>query len=199
MARYTGPMTRKSRRLGVDLVGGDQSFGSAPTPRPARPRADQGERIPPAAAGEAEGPVHLRRAGSSSAGTTKRPCASPARPARTCCGSWKPGWTTWCTAPAWPRDPPDGPPAGQPRALHRQRREGRHPQLPGVAVRHRRRPDKSLATRPFQIARETSGTGRSRAGCRSSVSAAHPGAPAAGTGADRRAAAGAAHRRVLLK
>ncbi|PRC52730.1 30S ribosomal protein S4, partial [Mycobacterium sp. ITM-2017-0098] len=25
MARYTGPVTRKSRRLGVDLVGGDQS------------------------------------------------------------------------------------------------------------------------------------------------------------------------------
>ena len=26
MARYTGPMTRKSRRLGVDLVGGDAAF-----------------------------------------------------------------------------------------------------------------------------------------------------------------------------
>ena len=26
MARYTGPMTKKSRRLGVDLVGGDQAY-----------------------------------------------------------------------------------------------------------------------------------------------------------------------------
>ncbi len=32
MARYTGPMTRKSRRLGVDLVGGDQSFEKRPYP-----------------------------------------------------------------------------------------------------------------------------------------------------------------------
>ena len=31
--------------------------------RPARPRADQGKRIPAAAAGEAEGPLHLRRDG----------------------------------------------------------------------------------------------------------------------------------------
>ena len=26
MARYTGPLTKKSRRLGVDLVGGDAAF-----------------------------------------------------------------------------------------------------------------------------------------------------------------------------
>src|SRR6202171_2332933 len=32
MARYTGPATRKSRRLGVDLVGGDQSFDKRPYP-----------------------------------------------------------------------------------------------------------------------------------------------------------------------
>jgi small subunit ribosomal protein S4 len=30
MARYTGPMTRKSRRLGVDLVGGDSPFERRP-------------------------------------------------------------------------------------------------------------------------------------------------------------------------
>ena len=30
MARYTGPMTRKSRRLGVDLVGGDSAFERRP-------------------------------------------------------------------------------------------------------------------------------------------------------------------------
>ncbi|MGZ6880554.1 MAG: 30S ribosomal protein S4, partial [Mycobacteriaceae bacterium] len=32
MARYTGSATRKSRRLGVDLVGGDQSFEKRPYP-----------------------------------------------------------------------------------------------------------------------------------------------------------------------
>ena len=32
MARYTGPMTKKSRRLGVDLVGGDQAFEKRPFP-----------------------------------------------------------------------------------------------------------------------------------------------------------------------
>ena len=30
MARYTGPMTKKSRRLGVDLVGGDAAFERRP-------------------------------------------------------------------------------------------------------------------------------------------------------------------------
>src|SRR5882757_6399661 len=32
MARYTGPMTRKSRRLRTDLVGGDQAFEKRPYP-----------------------------------------------------------------------------------------------------------------------------------------------------------------------
>lgn len=32
MARYTGPATRVSRRLGVDLVGGDKSFERRPYP-----------------------------------------------------------------------------------------------------------------------------------------------------------------------
>ena len=32
MARYTGPITKKSRRLKVDLVGGDKSFDQPPFP-----------------------------------------------------------------------------------------------------------------------------------------------------------------------
>ena len=32
MARYTGPATRKSRRLGVDLIGGDTAFERRPFP-----------------------------------------------------------------------------------------------------------------------------------------------------------------------
>ena len=32
MARYTGPMTKKSRRLGADLIGGDASYERRPYP-----------------------------------------------------------------------------------------------------------------------------------------------------------------------
>jgi small subunit ribosomal protein S4 len=32
MARYTGPVTKKSRRLGVDLVGGDRAYERRPYP-----------------------------------------------------------------------------------------------------------------------------------------------------------------------
>jgi small subunit ribosomal protein S4 len=32
MARYTGPLTKKSRRLGVDLIGGDAAFERRPYP-----------------------------------------------------------------------------------------------------------------------------------------------------------------------
>jgi small subunit ribosomal protein S4 len=32
MARYTGPMTKKSRRLGVDLIGGDAAYERRPYP-----------------------------------------------------------------------------------------------------------------------------------------------------------------------
>jgi small subunit ribosomal protein S4 len=32
MARYTGPATRKSRRLGVDLIGGDHAYEKRPYP-----------------------------------------------------------------------------------------------------------------------------------------------------------------------
>ena len=32
MARYTGPVTRKSRRLRTDLIGGDQAFEKRPYP-----------------------------------------------------------------------------------------------------------------------------------------------------------------------
>ena len=47
MARYTGPMTKKSRRLGVDLVGGDAAYEKRPYPPGQHGRgADQGERVP---------------------------------------------------------------------------------------------------------------------------------------------------------
>src|SRR5690606_41405349 len=48
MARYTGPVTRKSRRLRVDLVGGDQAFERRPYPpgQHGRARIKQSEHLP---------------------------------------------------------------------------------------------------------------------------------------------------------
>ena len=43
MARYTGPITKKSRRLGVDLVGGDKSYERRPYPPGQHGRARQKE------------------------------------------------------------------------------------------------------------------------------------------------------------
>ena len=45
MARYTGPVTRKSRRLRTDLVGGDQAFEKRPYPpgQPGRARIKESE------------------------------------------------------------------------------------------------------------------------------------------------------------
>jgi small subunit ribosomal protein S4 len=45
MARYTGPMTKKSRRLGIDLVGGDKAFERRPYPpgQHGRGRAEESE------------------------------------------------------------------------------------------------------------------------------------------------------------
>jgi hypothetical protein len=102
MARYTGPITRKSRRLGVDLVGGDQSFEKRPYPPGQHGRARIKE-------SEYRQQLQEKQKARFTYGvlekqfrsTTRRPCASPARPARTCCRSWRAVWTTSCTAPVW--------------------------------------------------------------------------------------------------
>lgn len=85
MARYTGPVTRKSRRLRTDLVGGDQAFEKRPYPPGQHGRA----RIK-----ESEYLLQLQEKQkarftygvmeSSSAATTKRPCGSPARRVKNC-------------------------------------------------------------------------------------------------------------------
>ena len=76
---------------------------------------------------------------------------------RTCCRSWRAGWTTSCTAPGWRA------PAGWPAswsATATSRVNGVHVNVPSyrvsqydiIDVR-----DRSLNTVPFQIARETAG------------------------------------------
>jgi len=64
MARYTGPMTRKSRRLKVDLVGGDQAFERRPYPpgQHGRIRIKETEYLLQSQEKQ-KGPLRLRRAG----------------------------------------------------------------------------------------------------------------------------------------
>ena len=71
--------------------------------RRARPRPPEAERVPPPAAREAEGQALLRRAREAvPRSTTRRPRASRASPARTCCGCSSAGSTTCSSGSASP-------------------------------------------------------------------------------------------------
>ncbi|GFG70815.1 hypothetical protein MSEN_25350 [Mycolicibacter senuensis] len=102
MARYTGPATRKSRRLGVDLVGGDQAFEKP---------------YPPGQHGRArikESEYRLQLQEKQKARFTygvmekqfrryyEEAVRRRGKTGENCCASWRAGWTTWSTAPAWP-------------------------------------------------------------------------------------------------
>ena len=164
MARYTGPATKKSRRLRVDLIGGDQAFERRPYPPGQHGRA----RIK-----ESEYRFSCRR--------SRRP-ASPT-------ASWKSSSAIATTEAnrrsgktgdellriletrldnvvyraGIARTRRQGPPAGQPRPLHRQRCEGRRAQLPRQPVRHRRRPAEVAGHHPVPdrqgARRRSSGSG----------------------------------------
>ena len=104
MARYTGPVTRKSRRLGVDLVGGDQSFEKRPYPPGQHGRARIKE-------SEYRQQLQEKQKARFTYGVMEKQFRryyeeanrpSRARPVRTCCASWRAGWTTSCTAPGSP-------------------------------------------------------------------------------------------------
>ena len=169
MARYTGPVTRKSRRLDRPRRR-RQDLRAPPLPaRPARPRADQGERVPAPSCRRSRRPASPTASWrSSSAATTRRPAAAPARPARTCCSILETRLDNVVYRAGLARTRRAGPPAGQPRSLPRQRREGRRPELPGLAVRHHRRSasSRSRPSRSSWRARPPA-TARSRPGCRS--------------------------------
>ena len=109
MARYTGPMTKKSRRLGVDLVGGDKAFEKRPYPPGVHGRGRTKE---------SEYSLQLREKQKArfSYGVLEKQFRKYYEQANRMQGktgdnllrSWSPGWTTWSTAPAWPV------PAGRP-------------------------------------------------------------------------------------
>ena len=116
MARYTGPVCRLCRREGAEALPQGQPLlhqevlvRAAPdAARPARRPPPQGRRLRPAAAREAEGPPHLRRAREAVPQLLRRGArATAASPARPCCGRSSCASTTSCTASASrPRAPP---------------------------------------------------------------------------------------------
>ncbi len=201
MARYTGPMTKKSRRLGVDLVGGDAAFERRPYPpgQHGRGRIKESEYR-------------------SSCGRSRRP-ASPT-------ASWRSSSTTTTTRPAR-RPGKTGDNllqllecrldnvvyrAGFARTRRHARQlvvhghfmvNGKKVDIPSFQVTAHDVIDvreKSLEMTPFIVARETHGE-RDRPGLARGAPDpdADPRAPAPGPGADRHPGPGAAHRRVLLE
>src|SRR5450759_4482055 len=104
MARYTGADCRRCRREKTKLYLKGAKCDSPKCPIELRP-------YPPGVHGRArtkdsEYLLQMREKQkaariygvlrSSSAVTSRRRTVAPARPARTCCASWRPGWTTSC-------------------------------------------------------------------------------------------------------
>ena len=139
MARYTGPVTRKSRRLGVDLVGGDQAFEKRPYPPGQHGRARIKE-------SEYRQQLQEKQKARFTYGVMEKQFRRYYEEANRHAGKTGEALLQILETPAGQRrvprragaHPPDGSPAGQPRPLHGQRRQGGRPQLPGVAVRHHR-------------------------------------------------------------
>ena len=132
MARYTGPMTKKSRRLGVDLVGGDAAFERRPYPpgQHGRGRIKESEYL-----------LQLREKQKArfTYGVLEKQfhnyyteaAVAPARPVTTCCSCSSAASTTWSTAPASPArvaTPASWSSHGHFRVNGQQ---GRHPVVPG--------------------------------------------------------------------
>ena len=209
MARYTGPDCKRCRREKTKLF----LKGAKCEPRSARSRSvptrpastaapDQGERVPAAAAREAEGRAHLRRPREAvprllRGGAT----AAPARPVRTCCASSSRAWTTSSTGPASP-SPATRPASSSGTATSwstASRSTSR--QLPGERERHRRGaarvaraharscwPGPTAGERPVPAWLEVD-----------PQPDAHPRARAARAAGHRHPGAGAADRRALLE
>ena len=172
MARYTGPMTKKSRRLKIDLVGGDQAFERRPFPpgQHGRARTKEKEYLPSCRRSRRPAsPTASWR--SSSAATTRRPRRRHGKTGDTLLQILESRLDNVVYRAGLARTRRHVPPAGDPRPLPGQRPAGGRPALPGRAVRHHRRPqavdgDRSRSSSPGR----PSATGRSRPGCRSSRS-----------------------------
>ena len=146
MSRYTGPTRPRlspPRHQHLGHHGRDQGPRQASVPaRRARPHPSpwQRQRVPAAAPGEAEGPLHLRPDREAVPQPLRRGQPSArASPARTCSASSSCASTTSCTAPAGRATRPQARQFVEPRPRRRQRQAGRHPELPGAQGRRRSR------------------------------------------------------------
>ena len=209
MARYTGADCRRCRREKMKLFlkgskcdGPKCPFESRPFPPGQHGRGrTEGDRVPAAAAREAEGPPHLRRAGEAVPhATTRRPTAARARPVRSCCRSSSRGWTTWSTGPATP-SPATWRASSSSTATSLV--NGKKVDIPSYRVtraRHRRRSGRSpRELTPFVVAQAEAGS-QDRAGLAGGDPQPDedPGPLAPGPAGHRHAGPGAAHRRALL-
>ena len=84
MARYTGPITKKSRRLKVDLVGGDKNFDLRPFPPGQHGRRRMQEKEYLTSCRRSRRPASpMASWRSSSAATSRKPPTAPVGPVRT--------------------------------------------------------------------------------------------------------------------
>ena len=126
MARYTGPATRKSRRFGTDLVGGDQAFEKRPYPPGQHGRARIKE-------SEYRQQLQEKQKARFTYGVMEKQFRRYYDEAVRQPGKTGDNLLPHPGEPAGQRrvprragaHPADGPPAGQPRPLHRQRCQGR--------------------------------------------------------------------------
>ena len=201
MARYTGPATRKSRRLGVDLVGGDQSFEKRPYPPGQHGRARIKE-------SEYRQQLQEKQKARFSYGVMEKQFRRYYEEANRLPG--KTGDNLLRILESRLDNVVYRAGLARTRRMARQLVSHGHFTVNGVKVdipSYRVSQydiidvkEKSINTLPFEISRETAGErpipGVAAGGRRTP---AHPGAPAAGAGADRHPAHRAADRRALLE
>ena len=159
MARYTGPATRISRRLNVDLVGGDTSFERRPYPpgQHGRSRIKQSEYLLQ---------LQEKQKAKYSYGVLEKQFRryyeeAVRRPGKTGDNLLQILESRLDNVVYRVRlgaHSPGRPSAGQPRPLPRQRREGEHPELPGVAST-----TSSTSSRSRSRRRRSSSRGRPKA------------------------------------
>jgi small subunit ribosomal protein S11 len=134
-------------RLGVDLVGGGQEFEKRPYPPGQHGRAGSRRASTALSCRRSRRPASPTASWrSSSAATTKRPTA-PGKTGENLLTILESRLDNVVYRAGWPAPAAMARQLVTPRPLHRQRQEGRHPELPGRAVRHHRRAQASRSRR----------------------------------------------------
>ena len=196
------PITKKSRRLKVDLVGGDKNFEHPPFPPGQHGRApDAGEGVPAPSCRRSRRPASPTASWRSSSAVTTRRRRRPGKTGENLLQILESRLDNVVYRAGLARTRRAARQLVTPRSLPGQRRSGRRPVLPRRAERHHRgAPASRSQTFPIELARQTvrraPGPGLAAGRPRH---AADPRAPAADARADRHHPHGAADRRALLE